>query len=161
MRRRHGERGPRGGRGLLPERGPRRDYERPLRSEEGSEGHRARGEKRRRHGPEGRDGHGPRRPNPDKLFDRFDADGDGQLSRAEFLELAESMRRMHERSGSDGPRMGKGRDGRPGPPHAERRGRRRPGPRKGDSDGPRRRHAPREDRDDTSSDASPVLDDSV
>ncbi len=77
-------------------------------------------EGRRGKGPEG---HGRRPPNPGKLFDRFDENEDGQLSREEFMELAHSMRERHGR-GKD--RMGKGRDGRKGGPGREGRDRPRP-----------------------------------
>lgn len=82
-------------------------------------GDRPDGDRMRRERPEGRRGEGRRggpsgSPDPGKLFDRFDADGDGQLSRAEFMKLAEEMRP---------PRPPRGREGaRPdGPPPREAR----------------------------------------
>ena len=72
-------------------------------------------------GPEGRPA-GP--PSPEAIFDHFDADGDEQLSRDEFMELAERMRAMRDRFGRRG-------EGPPGPadgefqrrpPRKERRG---------------------------------------
>ena len=77
---------------------------------------------------------GPRRrgpgaggpPDPNVVFDRFDENGDGQLSRAEFMRLAERMQQMRDRGGpgQDGPRMRQGR-GQGGPGGEEARPRRR------------------------------------
>ena len=79
-------------------------------------------------------------PEADQVFDHFDHDGDGLLSREEFRELAQHVRRMREEIMS---RVGRGPEGfgrRPapgegpilgqrfGPPRGERFGRRRPGP---------------------------------
>jgi len=80
----------------------------------------------------GRDGEGP--PNPEELFERFDANGDGQLSRQEFHKLSKSMREHHERQGrGKGPR-GEGPGRRPGPPGDS-----------GDRPGPRREGRPKFD----------------
>jgi Ca2+-binding EF-hand superfamily protein len=72
-------------------------------------------------GPEGRGPGGPgpegqRRPDPNRMFDRFDADGDDQLSREEFTSLAERLQEMRERVGDAGQRRGGGRGGEYGPP---------------------------------------------
>jgi Ca2+-binding EF-hand superfamily protein len=72
-------------------------------------------------GPEGRGPGGPgpegqRRPDPNRMFDRFDADGDDQLSREEFTSLADSLRELRERVGDAGRRRGGGREGEYGPP---------------------------------------------
>jgi len=50
-----------------------------------------------RRGPQGPEGR--RRPEPGQIFDRFDQDGNDQLSRDEFFELSEAMRARHERRG--------------------------------------------------------------
>jgi len=74
------------------------------------------GKGRRGGGPEGPrgEGHeGRRPPNPDEVFDRFDADENGQLSREEFGKLSKAMRKLH---GHDrGKKMGKDRGERRGP----------------------------------------------
>jgi Ca2+-binding EF-hand superfamily protein len=72
-------------------------------------------------GPEGRGPGGPgpegrRGPDPNRMFDRFDADGDDQLSREEFTNLAERLQEMRERVGDAGQRRGGGRGGEYGPP---------------------------------------------
>ncbi|NOY40794.1 MAG: hypothetical protein GXP26_03015 [Planctomycetes bacterium] len=113
MRKHHARRGQgKGGKGAG--KGGPRDGDRlgppPLRNPGDRPGARDRG------GPS--EGH--RMPDPNKVFDRFDKDGDGQLSREEFGDLAEAMREMRKRFGR---REGKGPKGdRPGPP------RRGPGP---------------------------------
>jgi len=111
---------------------------------EGRRGKRGDGD---RQGFEGRRGGGPEgrhMPDPGRIFERFDKNGDDQLSRDEFKQLAEAMREMRERFGN---REGHGFDrDRPGPP-------RRGGPEKGDRRGP-----PRGDR--TSLEA-PAEDDST
>ena len=71
---------------------------------DGDEGPRAGGHKGHRHGP----------PSPEKVFDRFDEDGDDQLSREEFMNLADHMREMRERMGHGG--HGSRRGPRRGPP---------------------------------------------
>lgn len=58
-----------------------------------------------------RDGGG--RPDPGKMFDKFDVDGDGQLTREEFTELSKAMQKM--RSGGRGQGRGQGRGRGPGP----------------------------------------------
>ncbi len=73
-------------------------------------------------GPNGPGSRGPdprHPPSPDKVFDRFDKNGDDQLSREEFMELSEAMRELRDRFGRG--RFGEGRGERPGPP--ARRGR--------------------------------------
>lgn len=55
---------------------------------------------------------GRRMPDPNEVFDHFDANGDGQLSRKEFRKLAEKMRERREQYG----RRGQGSDDRRGPP---------------------------------------------
>ncbi|NOZ38924.1 MAG: hypothetical protein GXP24_01700 [Planctomycetes bacterium] len=129
-----------------PPKGKRRfDSERPLQNPSDRPGPSPRGEGRRRfhdeedpraHGPRGRgprgsgarghQGHGP--PNPEKVFERFDENGDDQLSREEFMKLAGKMREMHERHGRGGERGMRGGHGpRRGPPGEEGpQGRRRP-----------------------------------
>jgi Ca2+-binding EF-hand superfamily protein len=69
-------------------------------------------------GPEGRGRRpeGQRGPDANRLFDRFDADGDDQLSREEFTNLAERLQEMRERMGDAGGRRGGGRGGEYGPP---------------------------------------------
>ena len=80
-------------------------------SEAGPRGKRQRADGFRRGGPEGRRG-GPAGPPPDpsEVFDRFDADGDGSLSREEFLKLTEEMRPPRPprgpRGAEAGPRRG-------------------------------------------------------
>ncbi len=49
-------------------------------------------------GPEGRG------PDPNRLFDRFDGNGDDQLSREEFKQLSDTLRDMRERFTEGGPR---------------------------------------------------------
>ncbi len=63
-------------------------------------------------GAQGRRGLGP--PDPEMVFDRFDEDGDDQLSREEFMKLADHMREMRQRHGRGG--HGPGRGPRRGPP---------------------------------------------
>ena len=94
----------------------------------------------------GREGGPPegRRPDPNRIFDHFDRNQDDQLSREEFLVLAERMREMRERHGDRGGR-GFDRD-RPGPP-------RRGGP-------PREGRPPRGERERGADLGPPVQDDS-
>lgn len=90
-----------------------------------------------RGGPQGRRGPSGDRPDPNELFDKFDANGDGQLSREEFMKLTEAQR---SRRGGPGPRADRG--PRRGPPEGADRPRLRPEgdgppPRRGDTDRPR------------------------
>ncbi|NOY29732.1 MAG: hypothetical protein GXP28_06015 [Planctomycetes bacterium] len=67
-------------------------------------------------GPGGRDFEGRHRPSPDKIFDRFDKNDDGQLSREEFGKLSRAMREMRDRfHGEKGKKFGKDHGGRRGP----------------------------------------------
>ncbi len=99
-----------------------------------------------RGGPQGRRGpDGSGRPDPNELFNQFDANGDGQLSREEFMKLTEAQRnRRGGPGGPGGPRADRG--PRPGPPpEGAERPRRRPdagGPAReqGDPDRPRLRN---------------------
>lgn len=94
------------------------------------------GESRRGGVPEGPGApglQGRRPPNPDEIFDRFDKNDDGQLSREEFMELSDAMRALRERFGrEEGRRNGEGRGDRRGSPGRrggeESRGRERQGP---------------------------------
>ena len=45
-------------------------------------------------------------PDPNRMFDRFDANGDDQLSREEFMSLTETLRGMRERISGRGPQRG-------------------------------------------------------
>ena len=67
----------------------------------------------------------PGRPNPEAMFDRFDENSDGQLSKDEFLALSRHMRRMGPGGPPPrGPRAGRNDFDRGGPPPGEfRRGR--------------------------------------
>lgn len=126
---------------------PRRRQGRPRLNDEDAQqprGPRGRGQGARGPGGPG----GP--PNPDALFDRFDENGDGQLSRAEFTRLAERMQQMRSRAGQGqgGPRMGQGRGRGPGGPGGEE-GR------------PRRRRPARPEFDDDVSAVAPNSDNSV
>lgn len=84
-----------------------------------------------RGGPRGAFGPGPGRdgppgpPNPEAMFDRFDENSDGQLSKDEFLALSRHMRRMGPGGPPPrGPRAGRNDFDRGGPPPGEfRRGR--------------------------------------
>jgi len=97
-------------------------------------------------GARGHRGHGP--PNPEKVFERFDEDSDDQLSREEFMKLADHMREMRERHGRGGDRCMRG-------GHGPRRG--HPG-----EEGPsERRRPPRPDSDAGPEFSSEVDDDSV
>lgn len=73
-------------------------------------------------GPQGRQGRRPdgfRPPDPNDVFDRFDENGDDQLSRDEFMDLVSKMRATRERMKGHG----RDRDFRPGPPGDSPRGR--------------------------------------
>lgn len=110
MQKRRGEgRNPRNAEGR--QRGPRDDQAKPEGRRRGPRDGQAKPEGRRR-GP--RDGDNaqrregpPAKPSPERLFDKFDADGDGQLTKAEFSELTDKMR--GRRPGSP-----RGDEGRPG-----------------------------------------------
>jgi len=146
MRARRGGEGRRG-RGRGGPDGPRAGGERAQGSRE--LGPPERGREGRR-GPKGHGGPGGTRPpGPEEMFDRFDANGDDQLSRDEFMQLADMVRKRHQHGGlrgargprgefgdrgsrgdsrargDDGKRRGGGKQGR----RAERRG-----PRGGDED---------------------------
>lgn len=95
------------------ERATAREKMRDRRGKDGAEGRRG-----------GRGGEGP--PNPEELFERFDANGDNQLSREEFHKLAESMREHHAQHRRGKGRHGEGHGRRPGPPDGAGD---RPGPR--------------------------------
>ena len=76
-------------------------------------------------GPDGRPG-----PDPNVLFDRFDENGDDQLSREEFMHLTETMRQRMMETGRrpGGPRgEGAGPPNRGGPPNRDRPRGERPG----------------------------------
>lgn len=99
-----------------------------------------------RGGPQGRRGRGGEgRPDPNELFDEFDANGDGQLSREEFMKLTESQRGRRGGPGSGGGPGGPRADRAPRPdaPEGANRPRRPEGdgppPRRADSEGPRLR----------------------
>ncbi|MBD13865.1 MAG: hypothetical protein CMJ72_01720 [Planctomycetaceae bacterium] len=127
-----------------PGEGPRR------RGPEGRRGFQERG------GPEGRSGRGQHvPPDPEHVFNRFDENEDGQLSRQEFMRLSHAMREMRERGGP--PRQEFGRQGPRGErgPGSERglRGGDDKGPRgargfRGEGDGDRRPEHPRRQRPD-------------
>ena len=96
------------------------------------QGQPGRGGPQARRGPGG----GPQGPpDPNAMFDRFDANGDGQLSRDEFMKLSQEMRpRRGGPGGPGGPRADRGpRPG--GPPEGGDLPRRRPRP---DGEGPSR-----------------------
>ena len=93
----------------------------------GPQGPGAQGPGARGPGSQGR--RGPGSPDPEVVFDRFDEDGDDQLSREEFMRLADHMREMHQRHGHH-------RQGHHGQGH-HRQGRSGHGPRRGPpGDGP-------------------------
>lgn len=87
-------------------------------------------------------------PNPEAIFDRFDENGDGQLSRAEFRQLTERMRQMRGGQGQGGQRMRQGRG----------RGQGGPG---GEEGRPRRRRPPRPEFDNDANVFAPNADNSV
>jgi len=136
------------------ERATAREEMRKRRGRQGK-GDRAKGERGPKHDGRRdgrRDGRGGGRPSPDQLFDKFDANDDGQLSRAEFMKLADRMRRMHRRHGRADEHRGD-HGGKHGGEHGGMRDGR--GPRRGPpgEDGPPRR--PRHPR--PESDAGPEL----
>ncbi len=96
------------------ERETAREEMRSRRGKSGSKAGKGRGCKECR-GPDGR-------PDPAKLFEKYDANDDGQLSREEFLELSKAVRPRHGRHGKYGDRRGPGRDGSEGPPRFDREG---------------------------------------
>lgn len=69
-------------------------------------------------GPRGPEGRGP---DPNRMFDRFDENGDDQLSREEFMQLSTTLRDMRERFTEGGPRGRGPRGGGFGPPDREGR----------------------------------------
>ena len=88
-------------------------------------------------GRQGQAGRPQGSPDPMQLFDRFDKNNDGQLSREEFTKLTKAMREMRERRGAgsqpDRRRAERAeRDGRRVPP--KDRGDRPRGPRRADGD---------------------------
>lgn len=112
MQARRGRGGERAGRGRGPGEGPRRG---PGPGLEGGRrgGPEARGAGRGR-GPGGPDG--PARMDPEKVFDRIDADGDGSISREEFMAHSKTMQeRFAARGGRQGPQQRGDRAGRRGP----------------------------------------------
>jgi len=124
-------------------------------------GDRPQGDRAREGRPRGERPQGDRRRGPDgpldpgKLFDKYDANNDGQLSRAEFTKLSEEMRqpRRPGEAGGRGPRAAGDRPRGPrpdGPPPEDRRvERQRPLQNPGDeSDRPRARPAGRRLSDD-------------
>lgn len=180
MRSRRGGKGRRGGRGQGgpegPPRGPegrqRGDREFGERGPEfrrGPEGRPPRGEGRAK----GRGGPGMGGPDPEKVFDHFDVDGDEQLSREEFGRMVMSVRiarSMHGQRGSGGPPQGlgergpRGDRGGPGPGAGRPSGRRRGGPDGDkDSDRPRRsrRPGPPPESEEGVSIALPVIDETT
>lgn len=117
--------------------GPRADQPR------GDAGPPPRGPRGRQADPVGPGGAGPGRgmPDPDAVFDRFDDNGDGQLSREEFHQLADRMQAMRQRllNQLQGPAEG----GRNRPPAArDGRGPRRESPQEGDRPRGQRRNRP-------------------
>lgn len=129
-------RGPEGRRGSGPDDGPPPGDRGPR----GPRGGAGRGPGER--GPGGPDGP-PRPPRPERLFDRFDENQDGSLSKEEFMALSDFVREHRppgppmawrggrgrgfdgpprgefERRGGEGRRRGDWRDGPPGPPPGE------------------------------------------
>ena len=76
------------------------------------------------------------------MFDRFDENGDDQLSRDEFMKLSDTLREMRDRMGQGGPRRrGPGGEGF-GPPE---RGGRPPRPQRPESDSDTNANPPSED----------------
>ena len=109
----------------------------PERGERGFEGRGPEGRGPQGRGPQGRGQRGPRGeqgrrpPNPEQLFQRFDADGSGELSLDEFMKLADTMRARREQmeGRGQGARRGGPQSGDRGfGPLPQRRGDFRPGP---------------------------------
>ena len=69
---------------------------------------------RDRRGPASRGSEQMGPPNPERLFNAFDANGDDQLSREEFMQLTAAMRERMGRGGRQGFRRGPPEEGRPG-----------------------------------------------
>ena len=135
------------------------DRDRPLQNPGDRPGPPPRPEGRRRlndkegSGARGHRHHGP--PKPEEVFERFDENSDDQLSREEFMNLADHMREMHERHGRGGKHGMRGKHGpHRGPPGEEGRGRsgRRP---------PRPPRPPRPESSDTGPEMPEADDDSV
>ena len=134
---RDGRRGPPRDRGDRP-RGPRRedgdrDRFRPLQNpgpqprRDGQRGFRGRDDERGTRGPRGSSGRrfeqmGP--PNPERLFNAFDANDDDQLSREEFKQLTATMRERMGSGGQQGFRRGPPEEGQPNRPRSPDRIRR-------------------------------------
>jgi len=123
--------GPAGRRGRGPDAGP---------ADRGADDRKPRGPRRGEgRGPEGRGpgGYGPPAPpNPERLFNRFDENKDGSLSKEEFMELTKFMREHHPMGPS---MMGRGRSGRGfdgQPPRGDFQRRRGDGWRRGGPPGP-------------------------
>jgi len=102
------------GNGELNE-GERANAREKMRARRGGKARGAKGAKGARGAKKGRKGRGGR-PDPGKMFEKFDANGDGQLSRREFMKLAEAMRAHRQQRGP-----GKLGDARPGGPPIARR----------------------------------------
>src|SRR4051794_27811217 len=84
------------------------------------------GGKKEGRGPEGPGGRHGQMPNPDELFNKFDKDKDGKLSKEEFQELTKAVHKhmaqmMRQRGQMEGRHGGGG-------GHADFQGRRPPGP---------------------------------
>ena len=139
---RDGRRGPPRDRGDRP-RGPRRedgdrDRFRPLQNpgpqprRDGQRGFRGRDDERGARDPRGSSGRGfeqrrfeqPGPPNPESLFNAFDANNDDQLSREEFKQLTAAMRERMGRGGRQGFQRGPPEEGRPERPRFPDRTRR-------------------------------------
>ncbi|MDZ4656934.1 MAG: EF-hand domain-containing protein [Bythopirellula sp.] len=94
-------------------------------------------------GPRGPEARGPRPggpegrgPDPNQMFDRFDANGDDQLSRDEFMQMTDRLREMRERFGQGGPggRGPRGGEGFGGPRRGGPAGGRPPRPQRPDGE---------------------------
>lgn len=94
-------------------------------------GGQGRGGEGRGRGPSDR----PAPPDPNELFDRFDENKDGQLSRDEFMQLTNWTREMRERFAGAGPRgRGPRGEGVGGPGRGGPRGDRPPRPQRPDAE---------------------------
>ena len=129
-------RGPEGRRGRGPDDGP---GDRGPRGPRPGEGRGPDGRGPEGFGPGGPDGRPPGPPDPERMFNRFDEDKDGSLSKDEFMEFTRFMR---ERMAMRPPMMGRGRgpEGRGGfegpPPRGEFERRGGEGRRRGWREGP-------------------------